>query len=84
MRSYLVTFRSVTPAQRGEAVLRRAGLDCALRRTPGFLREQGCGYSLWLRPQDLQKAAELLQSNRITFQKIYLRRENGSFEEVRL
>lgn len=82
MKSCLITFRSVTPAQRGEAVLRRAGLECSLQRTPRWMEEQGCGYSLRVRCQDAVAAVELLRSNQISYRKLYLRRENGSVEEM--
>ena len=49
MRFCYITFRSVTPAQKGEGVLRRAGVDCTMQRTPRWMEEQGCGYSLRLR-----------------------------------
>ena len=82
MKSYFITFRSVTPAQRGENALRREGIDCTLQRTPGFMQEQGCGYSLTVRRQDILKCVQVMRNSRIPFQKVYLRRENGSFEEL--
>ena len=82
MKSCFLTIRSVTPAHRAEAALRRAGVDCILQRTPRFMQEQGCGYSLLIRQQDAMKSAELLRSGQIPFRKIYLRREGGAFEEV--
>ena len=41
MDTCLITFRSVTPAQRGENLLRREGITCSLQRTPKVLAEQG-------------------------------------------
>lgn len=79
MEVYLITFRSVTPAQRGEAWLRKMGVDCSVRRTPRWMEEQGCGYSLQTRkgPQ----AVELLRRQQIPFRKVYL--QNGNqMEEV--
>ncbi|MBO5317248.1 MAG: DUF3343 domain-containing protein [Oscillospiraceae bacterium] len=76
MNNCLITFRSVTPAQRGEGVLRRAGMDCALQRTPRWMEEQGCGYSLRLRQVDGARAAALLRRNGISFRKVYLQGEN--------
>ena len=84
MKSCIITFRSVTPAQRGEKVLRREGLDCALQRTPRWMEEQGCGYSVSVRCQDVHKAVDLLQNNKIPYRKVYLRRENDTVEEVEL
>lgn len=84
MKYCIITFRSVTPAQRGENVLRRAGFDCSIRRTPKWMEEQGCGYSVQVRSADAPKCAELLREAQIVYRKIYLRRENGSMEEMSL
>ena len=84
MNYCLVTFRSVTPAQRGEGLLRHKGISCILQRTPRWMEEQGCGYSLRLRQQDGEKAAALLRENQIPFRKIYLQRSGGAVEELAL
>ena len=82
MRFCMITFRSITPAQRGEGLLRRAGLDCSIQRTPKWMEEQGCGYSLRLRCTDVQVALELLNSNDVPYRKVYLRRDGGKLEEM--
>ena len=82
MKICMITFRSVTPAQRGEGILRRAGFDCNIQRTPRWMEEQGCGYSLRLRHQDLEAALALLRDGQVPFRKVYLRRENGTMEEL--
>ena len=84
MKSCMITFRSVTPAQRGEGLLRRAGLDCSVQRTPRWMEEQGCGYSLQIRCQDVMPALEILRSSDVSFRKVYLKRENGKMEELAL
>ena len=84
MNHCLITFRSVTPAQRAEALLRRSGISCDLHRTPRWMEEQGCGYSLRLQLLDAQRAAHLLHSNQLPFRKIYLQKENGMAEEMLL
>ena len=84
MNHCLVTFRSVTPAQRAEGLLRRSGISCDLRRTPRWMEEQGCGYSLRLRLQDVQRAVALLQANQMPYRKIYLQSENGTAQEMEL
>lgn len=81
MKNCLITFRSVTPAQRGEGVLRRAGVECELRRTPRWMEEQGCGYSLRLRQVDGARAASVLRRSGIPFRKVYLEKEN-TLEEL--
>lgn len=84
MKFCMITFRSITPAQRGEGVLKRAGLDCSIQRTPRWMEEQGCGYSLRVRCQEVMHGLEILRSNDIPFRKVYLRRENGKVEELAL
>lgn len=82
MNYCIITFRSVTPAQRAEGVLRRAGYECGIQRTPRWMEEQGCGYSLRVKAKDVASCAELLRSSAVPFRKVYLRRENGSVEEL--
>jgi hypothetical protein len=77
---YFITFRSVTYAQRGERALRRAGISCKIQRTPRWMEERGCGYSLGLK--EIGEAAMVLQKNQIPFRKIYRRNGDGSMEEV--
>ena len=81
METCMITFRSVTPAQRGEMVLRQQGIGCALQRTPRVLAEQGCGYSLRVRQGQLKAAVELLRTKGIAYRKVYAIRE-GNPEEV--
>lgn len=82
MKYCLITFRSVTPAQRGEQALRKAGIECRLSRTPRPLEEQGCGYSLQLRSGDGPRAAAQLRRQQIPFRKVYLWSDNGPAEEL--
>jgi len=84
MNFCVITFRSVTPAQRGEEVLRRAGMACSLQRTPRWMEEQGCGYSLRLRCRDVTAATELLRRQEVAFRKVYSLRERGRMEEMYL
>lgn len=84
MKYCMITFRSVMPAQRGEAVLRRAGLECAIQRTPRWMEEQGCGYCIRLRAPDAAAAAEILRRQEIAFRKLYLLREGGKVEQLHL
>lgn len=84
MKYCLITFRSVTPAQRGERVLSRAGIDCTLARTPKWMEQQGCGYSLRVQTHKAEESVGLLRQEKVKFQKIYLLRENGKTEELYL
>ena len=82
MNVYYITFRSVTFAQRGEEILRRGGISSVLQRTPRWMEEQGCGYCLRLRTDDVQTGAALLRGSRIPFRKIYLQQPEVNVEEL--
>lgn len=84
MDTCLITFRSVTPAQRGENLLRREGISCSLQRTPKALADQGCGYSLRLHCDRLLKAAELMRRQGIAYRKAYRITDSGRTEEIPL
>ena len=82
MKTCMITFRSVTPAQRAEQLLKQAGIRCQLRRTPKSMEEKGCGYCLHLPCAVLQTAVEHMRSQDIPFRKVYVNRDNGSLEEL--
>ena len=82
MKESMITFRSVTPAQRAEGVLKHAKIRCTLQRTPRQMEEQGCGYSLRLQYSQLHLAAQLLRDHAIAFRKCYVQDETGRLEEV--
>ena len=84
MNVYFITFRSVTPAQRGERILTEEGLRVTLARTPRWMEERGCGYSLRFRTGDPAQWTQLLRRQGVDFRKVYRRREDGSVEEVTL
>ena len=82
MGLYFITFRSVTFAQRGEKLLNRHQIRCDLMRTPRWMEEQGCGYALKLRTDDIRRALTLLGENRVQMRRVYAQREDGTMEEV--
>ena len=84
MKKCMITFRSVTPAQRAEDILHRAGVYCTIQRTPKWMEAKGCGYSLRLDCQDIMAAAMLLRQAGISFRKAYSLTDNGTPEELRL
>lgn len=81
---YFVTFRSVTFAQRGERVLRSSGIHCTLQRTPRWMEEQGCGYALRLRTNQITDAVEALRREKLPIRRVYQQYSSGDLEEVRL
>lgn len=82
MKVYYVTFRSVTYAQRGQASLTAHGIDCTIRRTPKWMEKQGCGYSLQISRVLGLEAVQILRREGVEFRKVYLKREDGTMEEV--
>ena len=82
MKACLITFRSNTPVQRAESLLRRAGINCGLQRTPKWMEEKGCGYSLRVSVGQVQTAIDLLKEQSLPFRKVYCMRENGTAEEM--
>ena len=82
MKICLITFRSVTPAQRGESALVAKGIPCTLQRTPRWMQEQGCGYSLRLPRENIPEAVSVLKSRKIQYRKIYCGAEQGKWEEM--
>ncbi len=84
MKNYLITFRSVTYAQKAERILMRSGIDCFIRRTPKALANRECSYCLQLRPRDFEKALALLQGAQVQPGKVYGMDYEGKFEELAL
>ena len=81
-KEWIITFRSVTFAQKGERTLRRGGLDCRLARTPKHLSERGCGYCLRLRENDAITAVAMLREAAVEFEKVYAKTGAGTEERM--
>lgn len=84
MKFYYITFRSVTHAQRGESILKQRGIRCTLQRTPRWMEEQGCGYSLRLQTRQISEAVKLLRQEQIPMRKVYRQNGDGTLEEIGL
>ena len=78
---WLITFRSVTYAQRGERVLRNSRIACRMQRTPRHLTERGCGYCLRLQSGDVREAMEILRREKLPYERVYAVNEDGSTQE---
>lgn len=83
MKQYLITFRSVTYAQRGERSLGARGISGSLSRTPKWMEQQGCGYGLTLRSANIYQAVDALRQDRLSWRKVYVL-ENGKYRELTL
>ncbi len=84
MKNCIITFRSVMPAQRAEELLRRSGVNCTIQRTPKWMEEKGCGYSLRMDCRELMAASMLLRQAGISYRKAYSLTDSGTPEELRL
>ena len=84
MKFYYITFRSVTHAQRGEKLLQRNQFRCTLQRTPRWMEEQGCGYSLRVWTREIEPAVELLRNQQIPLRRVYIQAGDGQLEELPL
>lgn len=82
MKFCYITFRSVTFAQSAQRVLRKAGMESTLKRTPKNLEQRGCGYCLQLRQWEATTAVQLLRSQNREFGKAYVIGTDGSIEEM--
>ena len=83
MKTFFLTFRSITQAQRAERAFGRAGMSCILRRTPRWMEERGCGYGAEVRLPSLSQGLRLLNEEGIPFRKYYAINRDGRVEEVR-
>ena len=84
MKVYYFTFRSVTFAQRGEQILKKAGFRADLMRTPKWMEAQGCGYSLRLWAEQVHPAVKILRERGIPFRRGYVQLPEGNLEEMEL
>lgn len=82
MKKYLITFRSITLAQRGEQALREHGLHCHIRRTPRWMEKKGCGYALEVRLADISQALVVLRGQGIVYRKSYHMTQDDTVEEL--
>ena len=82
MSQFIITFRSVTFAQRGEGVLRGAHIRCSLSRTPRWMEEQGCGYALKVYCEDITQALSALRREKVTIRRGYIQSPDGTLEGV--
>lgn len=77
---WLITFRSVTYAQKAERALRMGRIPCRMQRTPKYLTERGCGYCLRLGETDIPAAVEILRREKLPYEKMYAIHSDGTTE----
>lgn len=84
MGEYLITFRSITYAQRGERLLGGRGMRVFLSRTPKHLSQQGCGYCVHLFTDNIMSAVQTLRASEVPMRKVYRKNSGGRLEELYL
>ena len=82
MKTFFLTFRSITHAQRAERAFDRQGMRCFLRRTPRWMEERGCGYGVEVKCARAEEALAVLHREKIPFRKSYLLHPDGTVEEL--
>ena len=78
---WMITFRSVTFAQRGEQALRNNRIACRMQRTPKHLTERGCGYCLRFQGVEISEIMDILHREKLPYEKVYAVKEDGSTQE---
>lgn len=83
MTQYLITFRSLTHAQRAARLLERSGVTVAVIRAPQGLSSSGCAYALTLRKNPAEALA-LLKRGGVSIGKLFRRGPDGGYTEAGL
>ncbi len=83
MKSYFITLRSLTDAQRGQKALEREGLECKLRRTNRWMQQRGCGYGLAVKLIGISQGLEILRRAGIPYRRAYRLYPDNVVEEVK-
>ncbi len=77
-KEWLITFRSVTFAQRAERAMRRRGVSCRLYRTPKHLSTRGCGYCLQLPSAGEPTFLDILKQEHLPYERVYILDDDGN------
>ena len=65
MEKSIIVVKSITFAMRGQQILNNYGISAYLERNIGAASKYGCGYSLRVKTESAQYAAQLLRSANI-------------------
>lgn len=79
---YLIMCRSLTYAQRASRYLERMGIYNGVIKAPAGLGANGCAYCVSVKGDKGKMAAKLLRNEGLTTGKVYLRKSDGSIEEL--
>ena len=81
---YLIVCRSLTYAQRTEAVLSRAGITARLLRSPKVIDSEGCSHSVRVSERNLAAALVVLARAKLSPKRVFVMAGDGSYQEVLL
>ncbi|MCD7749797.1 MAG: DUF3343 domain-containing protein [Oscillospiraceae bacterium] len=77
---YLLTFRSLTYAQRAARVLERAGVTGTVSRLPKSVSTRGCAYCVIVSARNRERAVNILTSAGLAPERVIARDTNGVLE----
>ena len=83
MSIYLITFRSLTHAQRAARLLERGGMTATVIKAPQGLSSSGCAYAVTLRGRP-GEALTRLRGTGLRIGKVFRREADESYTEVAL
>ena len=83
MSIYLITFRSLTHAQRAARLLERGGVTATVIKAPQDLSSSGCAYAVTLRGRP-GEALTRLRGAGLKIGKVFRREADGGYTEVAL
>ena len=79
---YLLMFRSLTYAQRGDRALSRAGITGTLTRMPRSVSVRGCSYGILISPAQYSRAMDVLAAAGALPERVFIRDADGSLREA--
>ena len=84
MQYCLILCRSLTYAQRTAAALTRNGITSSVLRAPKSISEEGCSHCVKITKHDLSMAITVLDRNGIKPKHVFIRGDDGAYNEVSL
>ena len=83
MKHYLLICRSITHAQRMNALLKSAGVSGRIYRPPVMLNQKGCSYAVRIGTNAFSEVIDLLRAERMLPERIFYGDEDG-YREIML
>ena len=77
---YLLTYRSLTYAQRSARILERAGVTGTVSRLPKAASPKGCAYCVAVAGRHLDRAMDILRRAGFSPMRVITRRDDGTLE----